>query len=128
MSNRDGILDSHPSERVKMPPELAAFDRWDADPNDLAKWEAAMAALAPAAGAGGLRPMGRRSERPGEVGGGYGGLGPGRRSRQFQRHRQSLSQQVEARVPSVVRPSPVSTPKGHPFGAYGQPTHHSLIH
>ena len=43
MSNRDGILDSHPSERVKMPPELAAFDRWDADPNDLAKWEAAMA-------------------------------------------------------------------------------------
>ena len=37
MSNRDGILDSHPSERVKMPPELAAFDRWDADPNDLAK-------------------------------------------------------------------------------------------
>ena len=47
MSNRDGILDSHPSERVKMPPELAAFDRWDADPNDLAKWEAAMAALAP---------------------------------------------------------------------------------
>ena len=25
MSNRDGILDSHPSERVKMPPELAAF-------------------------------------------------------------------------------------------------------
>ena len=51
MSNRDGILDSHPSERVKMPPELAAFDRWDADPNDLAKWEAAMAALAQAAGA-----------------------------------------------------------------------------
>ena len=51
MSNRDGILDSHPSERVKMPPELAAFDRWDADPNDLAKWEAAMVALAPAAGA-----------------------------------------------------------------------------
>ena len=51
MSNRDGILDSHPPERVKMPPELAAFDRWDADPNDLAKWEAAMAALAPAAGA-----------------------------------------------------------------------------
>ena len=51
MSNRDGILDSHPSERVKMPPELAAFDRWGADPNDLAKWEAAMAALAPAAGA-----------------------------------------------------------------------------
>ena len=49
MSNRDGILDSHPSERVKMPPELAAFDRWDADPNDLAKWEPAMAALAPAA-------------------------------------------------------------------------------
>ena len=48
MTNRDGILDSHPSERVKMPPELAAFDRWDADPNDLAKWEAAMAALAPA--------------------------------------------------------------------------------
>ena len=48
MSNRDGILDSHPSERVKMPPELAAFDRWDADPNDLAKWEAAMAAFAPA--------------------------------------------------------------------------------
>ena len=31
-----------------MPPELAAFDRWDADPNDLAKWEAAMAAFAPA--------------------------------------------------------------------------------
>ena len=51
MSNRDEILDSHPSERVKMPPELAAFDRWDADPNDLAKWEPAMAALAPAAGA-----------------------------------------------------------------------------
>ena len=51
MSNRDGILDPHPSERVKMPPELAAFDRWDADPNDLAKWEAAMAAFAPAAGA-----------------------------------------------------------------------------
>ncbi len=51
MSNRDGILDSYPSLRVKMPPELAAFDRWDADPNDLAKWEAAMAALAPAAGA-----------------------------------------------------------------------------
>ena len=51
MSNRDGILDSHPSECVKMPPELAAFDRWDADPNDLAKWGAAMAAFAPAAGA-----------------------------------------------------------------------------
>ena len=51
MTNRDGILDSHPSERVKMPPELAAFDRWDADRNDLAKWEAAMAALAPDAGA-----------------------------------------------------------------------------
>ena len=34
-----------------MPPELAAFDRWDAGPNDLAKREAAMAALAPAAGA-----------------------------------------------------------------------------
>ena len=48
MSNRGGILDSHPSERVKTPPELAAFDRWDADPNDLAKWEAAMAAFAPA--------------------------------------------------------------------------------
>ena len=48
MSNRDAILDSHPSERVNMPPELAAFDRWDADPNDLAKWEAA---LAPAVGA-----------------------------------------------------------------------------
>ena len=48
MSNPDGILDSHPSERVKMPPELAAFDRWDADPNDLAKWEPAMAAFAPA--------------------------------------------------------------------------------
>ena len=48
MSNRDEILDSHPSLRVKMPPELAAFDRWDADPNDLAKWEAAMAAFAPA--------------------------------------------------------------------------------
>ena len=39
MSNRDAILDSHPSERVKMPPAPAAFDRWDADPNDLAKWE-----------------------------------------------------------------------------------------
>ena len=35
MSNRGGILDSHPSERVKMPPELAAF----------------APALAPAAGA-----------------------------------------------------------------------------
>ena len=34
-----------------MSPELAVFDRWAADPNDLAKWEAAMAALAPAAGA-----------------------------------------------------------------------------
>ena len=51
MSNRDGILDSHPSERVTMPPELAAFDRWAKDRNDLAKWEAAMAALAPAAAA-----------------------------------------------------------------------------
>ena len=37
-----------------MPPELAAFDRWAKDRNDLAKWEAAMAAmaaLAPAAAA-----------------------------------------------------------------------------
>ena len=56
MSNRDGILDSHPSERVKMPPELLAFDRWDADPNDLAKWEAAMAAFAPALAAGADNP------------------------------------------------------------------------
>ena len=37
MSNRDGILDPHPSEHVQMSPELAAFDRWAADPNDLAK-------------------------------------------------------------------------------------------
>ena len=48
MSNRDGILDSHPSERVTMPPDLAALDRWAADQNDTAKWEALMAALAPA--------------------------------------------------------------------------------
>ena len=102
MSNRDGILDSHPSERVKMPPELAAFDRWDADPNDLAKWEAAMAALAPAAG-------------------------PGRRSRQFQRHRQSLSQQVEARVPSVVRPSPVSTTNTLDLPPYERKSRNSTI-
>ncbi len=34
-----------------MPPELEAFDRWAADRNDLAKWEAAMAALAKAAAA-----------------------------------------------------------------------------
>ena len=100
MSNRDGILDSHPSERVKMPPELAAFDRWDADPNDLAKWEAAMAGP---------------------------GLGPGRRSRQFQRHRQSLSQQVEARVPSVVRPSPVSTTNTLDLPPYERKSRNSTI-
>ena len=102
MSNRGGILDSHPSERVKMPPELAAFDRWDADPNG-----------------------------PGEVGGGYGGLGPGlgpgRRSRQFQRHRQSLSQQVEARVPSVVRPSPVSTTNTLDLPPYERKSRNSTI-
>ena len=51
MTNRDGILDPLPSLRVNPPPWQAAYNRWDADPNDLAKWEAAMAALAPAAGA-----------------------------------------------------------------------------
>ena len=66
MSNRDGILDSHPSERVKMPPELAAFDRWDADPNDLAKWEAAMAAFAPALAAG-SDPVPLRGDRSATV-------------------------------------------------------------
>ena len=43
----DGNLDPHPSEHVPMLPELAAFDRWAADREDLPKWEAAFAALAP---------------------------------------------------------------------------------
>ena len=48
MSNRDGILDPLPSEHVNPPPWQAAYNRWDADREDLAKWEAAMAAFAPA--------------------------------------------------------------------------------
>ena len=48
MTNRDGILDPLPSEHVNPPPWQAAYNRWDADREDLAKWEAAMAAFAPA--------------------------------------------------------------------------------
>ena len=44
---RDGILDPQDSETVSLPPELEALDRWAANPNDPAAFEAAMAALAP---------------------------------------------------------------------------------
>ena len=48
--DRDGILDPRASEPVAKPPEIEAFDRWAAEPDNLAAWEAACRWLAHAAG------------------------------------------------------------------------------
>ena len=48
--DRDGILDPRASEPVAKPPEIEAFDRWAAEPDNLAAWEAARRRLAHAAG------------------------------------------------------------------------------
>ena len=48
--DRDGILDPRASEPVAKPPELEAFDRWAAEPDNLAAWEAARRWLAHTAG------------------------------------------------------------------------------
>ena len=48
--DRDGILDPRASEPVAKPPEIEAFDRWAAEPDNLAAWEAARRWLAHAAG------------------------------------------------------------------------------
>ena len=48
--DRDGILDPRASEPVALPPEIEAFDRWAAEPDNLAAWEAARRWLAHAAG------------------------------------------------------------------------------
>ena len=48
--DRDGILDPKASEPVAKPPEIEAFDRWAAEPDNLAAWDAARRWLARAAG------------------------------------------------------------------------------
>ena len=48
--DRDGILDPRASEPVAKPPEIEAVDRWAAEPDNLAAWEAARRWLAHAAG------------------------------------------------------------------------------
>ena len=48
--DRDGILDPRASESVAKPPEIEAFDRWAAEPDNLAAWEAARRWLAHTAG------------------------------------------------------------------------------
>ena len=48
--DRDGILDPRASEPVALPSEIEAFDRWAAEPDNLAAWEAARRWLAHAAG------------------------------------------------------------------------------
>ena len=48
--DRDGILDPRASESVALPSEIEAFDRWAAEPDNLAAWEAARRWLAHAAG------------------------------------------------------------------------------
>ena len=48
--DRDGILDPRASEPVAKPPEIEAFDRWAAEPDNLAAWDAARRWLAHIAG------------------------------------------------------------------------------
>ena len=48
--DRDGILDPKASESVALPSEIEAVDRWAAEPDNLAAWEAARRWLAHAAG------------------------------------------------------------------------------
>ena len=48
--DRDGILDPRASESVAKPLEIEAVDRWAAEPDNLAAWEAARRWLAHAAG------------------------------------------------------------------------------
>ena len=48
--DRDGILDPKASEPVAKPPEIEAVDRWAAEPDNLAAWDAARRWLAHAAG------------------------------------------------------------------------------
>ena len=48
--DRDGILDPRASEPVAKPPEIEAFDRWAAKPDNLAAWDAARRWLAHIAG------------------------------------------------------------------------------
>ena len=48
--DRDGILDPRASEPVAKPPEIEAVDRWAAEPDNLAAWDAARRWLAHAAG------------------------------------------------------------------------------
>ena len=48
--DRDGILDPKASEPVAKQPEIEAFDRWAAEPDNLAAWDAARRWLARAAG------------------------------------------------------------------------------
>ena len=48
--DRDGILDPRASEPVAKQPEIEAFDRWAAEPDNLAAWDAARRWLAHAAG------------------------------------------------------------------------------
>ena len=48
--DRDRILEPRASESVALPSEIEAFDRWAAEPDNLAAWEAACRWLAHAAG------------------------------------------------------------------------------
>ena len=48
--DRDGILDPRASEPVAKPPEIEAFDRWTAEPDNMAAWDAARRWLAHTAG------------------------------------------------------------------------------
>ena len=48
--DRDGILDPRASESVALPSEIEAFDRWAAEPDNMAAWDAACRWLAHAAG------------------------------------------------------------------------------
>ena len=48
--DRDGILDPRASEPVALPPEIEAFDRWTAEPDNMAAWDAARRWLAHTAG------------------------------------------------------------------------------
>ena len=48
--DRDGILDPRASEPVAKPPEIEAVDRWAAEPDNMAAWDAARRWLAHTAG------------------------------------------------------------------------------
>ena len=56
---RDGILDPRASETVAKPPELEAFDRWAAEPDNTAAWEAARRWLAHSVGDGDVLDVAR---------------------------------------------------------------------